>query len=110
MDNHRGMVTTMNELQKLAEMLIKCGYAEFYKQSANLLGWIDPTIDNCYEVLEPFANTFEGYKQLDAIETYILDTPEYWDLWNAIEDKIERINSIHNHKIAIIKEFIKAVG
>ena len=102
----------MKDIQKLkvAEILVNSGYADYMlPNNGNYIYWHAPELDGLIEAVQPFANTFEAWKQLDAIETWVLDTPKYWDLWNDIEDKIDRINSIHNHKVAIAKEFIKSI-
>ena len=61
----------MNELQKAAEILVECGYADYKTDNNNYVCWREPEIDNTMEAVKPFSDTLEGRRQADAIEDWL---------------------------------------
>ncbi len=53
-----------------AELLVKCGYADYKTENDNYICWHDPEIDNTMVAVQPYADTLEGRRQLDALEDY----------------------------------------
>ena len=58
----------MNELQKCAEILVECGYAKrIVTMSALTLVQVRDSGYGLNEECNPFANTLEGRRQIEAI-------------------------------------------
>ena len=93
----------MNILQKAAEILVECGYAQHTWVNINGCVAIEKPVSGHAYQCEPFSDTLEGWKQLNAIKTWFMDTPDHWDLWNDTADSIERNKSAHDHDLAIIE-------
>ena len=67
----------MNELEKCAEILVECGYADI--AYGERLVWIAPEIDHITDMCNPFADTLEGRRQADSIEDWLGNKRD--DLW-----------------------------
>lgn len=64
----------MDDIVNYAEALVKCGYAERYRRGLQddeiyFIG----VMTGFDQVADPFANTLEGRRQLDALTNYIID-------------------------------------
>ena len=78
----------MNKLEKCAEILVKCKYADWYSGGHDIiskteywLGYYAPEIDHIQVPIQVFADTLEGIKQLNTIENYLHSTVNLKGLW-----------------------------
>ena len=66
--------------EKIAEILVECGYADHATDDGLYVVWSDPDIDHLYEKIQYTQDTLEGRRQADAIEDWLL--LEKNQLWN----------------------------
>ena len=67
-------MTQSNEvLQKIAEVLVECGYAKLATTDgiSILIEKIETRIKNGLTIANPFADTYEGIKQSHALEDWL---------------------------------------
>ena len=78
----------MNELEKCAEILVLCGYAEYTSDNSNYVCWHDPDIDNTMEAVQLFADTLEGRRQLETIYNYYYGGDFRKEMIEEIKEKL----------------------
>lgn len=79
---------------KIAEILVECGYAKSLAEDSEgvINGWVT-ICDSGYgihEKVDPFADTLEGRRQLDALEDWLKFNQ--YNLWNFSEEDISQMN------------------
>jgi len=85
----------MSELQKCAEILVECGSGikiEYIKCSDEY--WVLDTEEKYWNLVNPFADTLIGRRQADAIEDWLVDSPNYL---LYLKDSVNTVNSNKNH-------------
>ncbi len=83
-----------------AELLVKCGYAE--KSESCGIDWL--LFDNTSYVpviCQPYADTLEGRRQLDALEDYLRDKETIH--WRLSIDMVPLKSTNHQWRIDRIK-------
>ena len=94
----------MNILQKAAEILVECGYADKLGYMEN--GNAEVIRTKLFHHVEPFADTLEGRRQADAIEDWLweryLKIHTEGDLWGE-SINIEQESTKHQWRLDRIK-------
>lgn len=94
--------------KKAAEILVKCGYADYKTDNGNYICWRDPEIDDTMEAVQIFSNTLEGRRQADTIEDWLDNHKTFSDvdglsIWDVSAMKIIRESSYHQWRLDRIK-------